>query len=243
LNDRYFVLGSLHCPTDPSEIRSELDTIKSKHALRTEIKWEKFPRKIGQYHDGYTGVIHKFVDSPLTYKALIVDTRLYQLNNREFTGGDRGVGYYQFYLTLLFNGIIRHEPVYNTRVYLHTPACKLDGGLTLMEDKINEAATRCGFPEMAGYSCCRVSADDSRTDSMIQLTDILTGMISAIWNGKIAVDTKRRLVLRCSEMLGYDITTPSESRHVDTKFNRWVFKASEDHEQAKKWPALYPLTK
>lgn len=243
LSDRYFILGSLHCSSHTDDFRSDLDGIKRKHSLNSEIKWEKFPKKSGQYLNGYTAIIEKFLESPLTYKALIVDTQTHPLNHRQFTGGERGIGYYQFYLTLLFNGIIRYEPIHNTRVYLHTPAYTLDGGLGLLEEKVNERALHYGFPEMPGHSCCRISSSSSKTDAIIQLTDILTGMIGAVWNEKMAGRTKQELVARCSNSLKIDIAKPSESRHVDHKLNRWLFRPNIDVAESKKWPALYPPTK
>jgi hypothetical protein len=243
LNDRFFVLGSLYSPSDSETFRSDIETIKRKHRLKTEIKWEKLPTRQGQFLDGYNAVIERWIDSPLTYKALIVDTQKYPLNHREFTGGDHTIGYYQFYLTLLFNGYIRHDPVYNVRIHLHNPAYKLNGGLGRLEDKINEAALNHGFPDISGNSCCRISAHTAMSDSLIQLADILSGLVSGIWNGKIIRQTKRDLFSRCCEKLGMDISKPSESRHADQKLNRWLFTPREDKEEAKKWPALHPPTK
>ena len=243
LNDRFFVLGALYCPSSPEQFRAELDAIKKEHWLRGEIKWEKFPKSAKAYLKGYNAVVDKFIDSTLSYKALIVDTHQYPLNDPNFTGGVHSIGYYQFYLTLLFHGFIRHEPTYNTRICLHIPAYKLSGGLIILEDKINEEAAQRGFPDMEDNSCCRVLESTAKENSMLQLTDILTGMVSAIWNGKIAGKTKPEFVSKCSTLLGFDITKQSESRCVDLKFNRWVFKSRADAEESKRWPALYPPTK
>jgi len=243
LHDRFFVLGALYFPSSPNEFRTELNVIKKDHWLRAQIKWERFPRSFKNLFKGYNAVVDKFVDSPLRYKALIVDTHKYPLNHPTFTGGVYSIGYYQFYLTLLFHGFIRHEPTYNARVCLHIPAYTLLGGLNVLEDKINEEAAKIGFPDMADHSCCRIAECTSREESLLQLTDILTGMVSAIWNNKIVGKTKPEFVSKYSTVLGVDITKPSESREVDLKFNRWVFRPREDANESKRWPALYPPTK
>jgi len=182
------------------------------------------------------------MDLEVTYKALIVDTKHYPLNHPKFTDRTKSIGYFQFYLVLLFTGIIKYEPLQNTRICLHTPAYKLKGGLTVLEGKINEAATAASFPDMDGKSCCRISAHSSQKNSLLQLTDILTGMISAIWNEKVLRPTKQELVEECCARLKQDIRTPSASRHIDVKFNRWLFRPNEEQSNTKRWPALCPPT-
>src|SRR5437868_85759 len=127
LDDRFFVLGSLTGHSNPGDMIGTLDCIKAEYALKNEMKWERFPCK-GKFCNGYKAVVLRFMDLPLTYKALIVDTQLYPLNHPTFAGRNKSIGYFQFYLVLLFAGIIKHQPLLNTRVYLHRPAYDLPGG-------------------------------------------------------------------------------------------------------------------
>lgn len=179
LDDRFFVLGSLTGSANPGELIGALDFIKHEHSLKSEMKWEKFPTP-GKFFNGYKAVVERFMELPITYKAMIVDTSQHPLNHQSFADRNKTVGYFQFYLVLLFSGIIRHEPLKNPRIYLHRPVYDLPGGLEVLEDKVNEAAIETGFPDMNKQSCCRISAHSSGNNSLLQLTDILTGMVSAI---------------------------------------------------------------
>ena len=245
LDDRFFVLGSLTGSSHPGHMIGVLDCIKDEHGLRKEIKWERFPSN-SKYFNGYKAVVARFMDLPLTYKALIVDTKQYPLNHPVFAGKNKTLGYFQYYLVLLYFGIIKHEPFKNTRIYLHRPAYHLQGGLEVLEQKMNEAAMEAGFPDMVGNSCCRISAHSSQNNSLLQLTDILTGMVSSIWNDKLGQGTKKqlakqKLVQECSGWLRQDISKPSASRHVDVKFNRWLFRPNPNPDTTR-WPALCPPT-
>lgn len=245
LDDRFFVLGSLTGSSHPGHMIGVLDCIKDEHALKKEMKWERFPSN-RKYFNGYKAVVARFMDLPLTYKALIVDTRQYPLNHPRFADKNKTLGYFQFYLVLLFFGVIKHEPLKNTRIYLHRPAYHLHGGLEVLEHKINEAAIAAGFPDMDGKSCCRISAHSSQNNSLLQLTDILTGMVSSICNDKLGQGTKKQLakqqlVRECCVWLRQDIGKPSASRHVDVKFNRWLFRPN-DNPDTTRWPALCPPT-
>lgn len=245
LDDRFFVLGSLTGSANPGDLIGALDCIKNEHFLRDEMKWEKFPTP-GKYFNGYKAIVGRFLELPITYKAMIVDTSQHPLNHDGFADKNKTIGYFQFYLVLLFAGIIKHEPLKNTRIYLHRPAYNLPGGLEVLEDKINEAAIETGFPDMNGRSCCRISAHSSGNNSMLQLADILTGMVSAIWNKKMSGESrkhlaKRQLVEECCIWLRQNITKPSLSRHVDVKFNRWLFRPNNNPDTTR-WPALCPPT-
>jgi hypothetical protein len=224
LSDRFIVLGALSCVEHRDKVEEQIKEVKKRYALYSEIKWEKLPSKPGKFLDGYNAVLDLFLESTMTFKALIVDTARHPMNHAEYTGGSYATGYYQFYGLLLFNGIIKNCPDHNSHVILHTPAYPGRKHFRSIEADINAQAIRHQFPKMDSSSCCYVDSQSTKDSSGVQLVDLLTGIVSAAWNKSVTSQIKLRFIEGFEGKLGIKIDSNSKTRHEDQKYNRWLFK-------------------
>ena len=223
LSDRFIVLGALSTADGRDKTEDMIKEVKRRYALYHEIKWEKLPSKSGKFFDGYNAVLDMFLESTMTFKALIVDTSRHPMNHCDYTGGSYATGYYQFYGLLLFNGLIRNSPDQNAHVILHTPAYPGKKNFRSIEADINAQAVRCHFPKMQESSCCYVESQSTKESDGVQLVDLLTGIVSAAWNKSITSPIKLGFIEGFERKLGIKIDSNSKTRHEDQKFNRWLF--------------------
>jgi len=222
VSHKYFVLGAIFYNSRSLDLNLEIEKIKAAHSLRGEVKWEKLPTKNGKYFDGYKALIRLFCEFEISFKALIVNTEANQINHPDFAGSSYAIGYYQFYSLLLFNGVMKDKPSFNHRVTLHTP--QYDSvHLTPLENGINLEAREYGFDDMVNHNCCTISSSSSKDCPSIQLTDILTGMLSASWNNSANKPIKREFIKEFEDLSGIRLGRASLSRREERKFNQWLF--------------------
>lgn len=223
LSDRFIVLGALLSEERRDKAEDRIKEVKRRYALFDEIKWEKLPSKPGKFLDGYNAVLDMFLESTMTFKALIVDTVRHPMNHQDYTGGSYATGYYQFYGLLLFNGLVKNFPERNAHVILHTPAYPGRRNFRSIEADINAQAISHNFPKMHDSSCCYVESQSTKESNGVQLVDLLTGIVSAAWNKSITSDIKLKFIRDFEEKIGVRIDSNSKTRHEDQKFNRWLF--------------------
>lgn len=218
---RYMALGTIITGLSHSDLENELKKTKEAYHLFHEVKWNKVPSK-GKYLNGYKALVEKFLSLPVRYKVFIVDTVRYPLNHAVFTGGSEELGFYKYFYQLLYTGIIRQDNRTNYHVYLDPkPVSDLER-TTHLEGWINERAIIDGFPDMWRSNCCIVE-EMPPPSACMELTDLLTGMTAAKWNGKVKSASKLHFMEWGERQIGVDLSKPS-SVHGNQKFNIWAFK-------------------
>ena len=224
---RYFVLGAIWHTADYNQVEQALFTTRERHHLIDEIKWVKAPRQKRGFFKAYQALIDTFIEHPIYFKALIIDTHKNPLKHPKYSLGDAELGYYKYYYQLLYSGLIQKNQLVNYLVKVdHRPNYK-KGRIGDLQDCINRSAERDGFPDMAfGLSnCCIVEECNSKNEQCIQLADLLTGMVAARWNKSTTNEARLALIDYLNTRLGKDIGIPSSS-NSEGKFNRWLFRST-----------------
>lgn len=105
-DNRYCVLGAMFYEVSRLYIETYLELMKQKHYLNDEVKWGKAPSREGTFSQGYKAFAKCFIDLPLSYKALIIDTHTYPLAHPVHSPKDSELGYY---IVLLSTSIQHHS--------------------------------------------------------------------------------------------------------------------------------------
>jgi hypothetical protein len=215
------VLGALITGEPHGSLERSLREVKERHHIfEGEIKWNKIPGR-GKFLDGYQSFIRTFLTQPLRFKAFVVDTAQYPLGHILHTGRNEELGFYKYFFQLLYPGIIRRDPRPNYHIYLD-PKTKVDeGSVDVLERCINRRALLDGLPDMWNASCCIIE-EWKEPSACLQLTDLITGMIAAKWNGKIKSAAKLNFIEWSEKLLGLDFLKASKP-YGNHKIDIWPF--------------------
>lgn len=193
---RYFVLGAVYfvltegadSRADVANIERQLTELKTKAGLFARLKWAKVPTRTGGHFEGYREFIKSFIETDGVYfKCLVIDTHKYPLNNAERWAGDALVGYQKFYCVFLADGLMQRYPNYYYEIVIDEFAGVNCDELTRM---VEGRYVRKVKPKNAMYHC-GVIAGDERTSNLLQLTDLLVGLVGFVWNGGMERDSQR----------------------------------------------------
>lgn len=206
--NRYCCMGGLMIPSNSVErIKKELELIKQKHHVKTELKWGTVSNsKLELYLD----LIDYFFSEPnLSFRTVVIDST--KVDNKTYNNADQELGYYKFYYQLVIHWLdIRSE----YRIYTDKKTNKESTRLKVLRNCLNNSSP---FSE----PILSIQAIDSRESLALQLENILMGAVgyryNFVKNGKS--EAKKRIVERIEEHLGHIIG--STEKDVE-KFN--VFK-------------------
>jgi len=205
---RCMSIGGLWVPRSRRDaISRELKALRAEVGLAGEMKWSKVSaRRL----DAYQRVVDFFFDCPdLHFRSIVVEHE--KRDDLKFHGGDRELGFYKFYYTMLEKWMLP-----NNRY------------LVLLDFKKNTGADRFGSLKRVLENKTRGSAwiddltvIDSHQSHLAQLADLLTGSVSAAWCGLDATRPKGMLARYIGERRGASLL--AEDNHPGfMKFN--IFK-------------------
>jgi len=201
----YFAIGSLWLPAaNREELKSSIATIKEKHGVNGELKWNKVSPA---YLQLYLEIINFFFNAPyLRYRVIIIEAE--KADTLTFHNGDVELSFYKFYYHLLHHWLFDNNR-YNIFVDLKVNRNK--GRLKELQKLLNEANRTSNVTQVQGLP--------SEQSLGIQLADVLTGLVSAKFNHIISSSAKKDLLNEIERLLQTPIApTPK----WEEKFN--IFK-------------------
>lgn len=211
-HQKVMVLGALWCPKEKTpEIFRQIREIKVRHGLNPnfEIKWIKVsPGKVLFYLDI---VDFFFSNSNLHYRALIVSDKS-KLQHEKF-GQTHDEWYYKMYFELLK---VIFKPFSKYRIYSDIKDTK--GGEKVK--KLHEVLSN-SLRDFSREIVERVQQVRSNEVQLIQVCDLLTGIISYENREMKGSPAKEALVKRMREKSNMNLT--STTNYLETKVNllRW----------------------
>lgn len=209
------VLGAVWCPTDKvSEFARRIREIKVEHGLspKFEIKWTKVSPAALQF---YLDVVDYFFDNDdLHFRALVIpDKTLLRHEDFNQTHDD---WYYQMYFDML--KIILH-PDAHYRIYVDIKDSW--GGRKI--SKLHKALCDSVF-DFSREIVKSIQIIRSDETELLQLADLLVGVISYVHRRLSSSQAKVAVVERVQERSGYSLTRTTLFR--EDKVNLFIWRAS-----------------
>lgn len=187
-------------------IKSSIHKLRSEHGINNEFKWSK----IGSGKlDFYVKLIDLFfkLDEKIHFRCIVIDTS--KLDVAKFHDNDNELGFYKFYYQLLVHKIsILHT--YN--IFCDYKSNRVPCRLIDLQD--------CLRNKKHFQTINTVQSIQSEHSVAIQLTDILTGAVSAKFNGQLGSSSPKMKIIERIETLKKGPICPTTSKIK--KFN--VFK-------------------
>jgi hypothetical protein len=205
---KYLVIGGLWLPAElRQEIKESISKIKKEHEFPHEIKWRKAHAKTEQF---FKALIDLFISygNQIRFRAIVVEAD--KVNMVKFHQDDRELGFYKFYYQLIKHWITDFNEYH-----------------IFCDDKTNREPQRLEvLRRTLDYSnitsnVISVQALPSKEVDLIQLADLLVGMISSKMNETIGPDRiKTKLIKHLEDQLGDRKLGPTI--RSESKFN--IFK-------------------
>jgi len=232
--ERYCVLGAVYFVLKEgadsakviADVEDQLTKIKNERGLFGRLKWEKVPTEAGRYLEGYKEFLKSFLETDGVYfKCLVLDTHKYRLANAKRWAGDALVGYQKFYCVFLADGLMKRYPNYFYEIVVDG-----FGGVSYgeFEYMVTGRYVKRAKPQ-AAMDYCEVKPGDEQNSNLLQLADLLVGLVGFVWNGGMRRESKRAAIRQ--ELVKWiesdlNIEVGKKTTYSKQKFNIWVFEAT-----------------
>ena len=210
------VLGAVWCPLEKTRGAAiRIREIKAQHGLPSnfEVKWTKVsPAKQAFYHDVLD---YFFDDDDLHFRALIVPdkTRL----QHELYGQTHDTWYYKMYFDML-RVILDPDACY--RIYLDIKDTRSAAKIAKLHDVLCN-----NIYDFQRQIIERVQTVRSHEVELLQLADLLMGVVSYVNRGLCGNSAKVALVERLRDRSGYSLTKTTLLK--ESKVNLFMWEATE----------------
>ena len=199
---QYTAIGGIWMPEDyRSTFKEIVKGIKQNHKVNGEVKWNKVSPR---YIDLYKELVDYFFNTvELRFRVIVVESS--NVDNITFNDKDAELGFYKFYYQLLHHWIFDFN-TYN--IFLDYKVNRNKGRLNELRQVLDNANLTSVIKQ--------VQALPSDESLGVQLADVLTGMVSAKFNGVITSEAKRELITFAERKRGKQI---QPSPKWEEKFN------------------------
>ncbi len=176
----YTAIGSIWLPAEYREqLKSGLSAIKKKYAIKGELKWKKISPA---YIDLYKEVISYFFESGyLRYRVILIESA--KADSLSFHNGDVELGFYRFYYQLLHHWLFDNNKY---SIFVDLKVNRNKGRLKGLLKLLGESNRTSDILQVQGLP--------SEQSLGIQLTDLLTGLVSAKFNNNTISEAKKELI-------------------------------------------------
>lgn len=193
----------------PSEYRSEfkdaLKSIKAKHKVYGEFKWNKVSPA---FLDFYTDIIDFFFSTEnLRFRVILLESN--KIDNYKFHNGDSELGFYKFYYQLLHHWILDFNEY---DISLDLKVNRDRNRLNSLNKVLNNANLTSNIKQVQG-----LPSDESLG---IQLADLLTGLVGAKFNNRTTSEAKKYLIAKIeNDYIRRQITSTPKAEEKFNVFN------------------------
>lgn len=196
----YTVIGGIWIPAENrADIKKKLNDIKARYGKKGELKWNKVSPASKEM---YKEVIDLFFNTyNIRFRAITVRTKL--VDNKLFNEGSGELGFYKFYFQLIQKWLIEGN---SYKVFLDY---KVNAQRSRVQDLCR--ILRCSTTAMVELT----QSLPSEQSVLIQLADVLTGVVSSAFNDDAKTkESKREIRQYVERYLGHGIvaTPPSEQK-------------------------------
>jgi hypothetical protein len=201
---KFMILGSLWLQTDSREgYKQAIHDLRDRYLIGGEFKWRKVtPSKI----DFYKSLISWFYDQKdnLRFRCIAIDYS--QVDLMKFHDNDQELGFYKFYYQMI------HHWIHDFNEY----AMFCDFKSNRRRDRLN-VLQQCLAHSNLSATIKIVQAVRSKESVLIQLTDLLIGIVSARLNqGTNTSPAKLELLKHLETLLGRKISsTPLNEKKIN----------------------------
>jgi hypothetical protein len=212
-NAQYMIIGSIWIEAYNRIIfKREINRLKEKWNIQGEIKWSKIaPTNLHFYKELVEWFFQKKLD--LRFRCILVDRTV--LNFDKYHKNDKELGFYKFYYQVLHHWV---EPSANYRIFVDYKSTRLQNRLVTLHDCIaNANQNALIYP---------INAIESTQSVLIQLTDILTGVVSSKMNNISNTSMAKREVVDYTSQFAK--ICPSSKNEL--KFNLFKIRLSRECE-------------
>jgi len=211
-NQQVMVLGGVWCPYDKvTEIASRIKEIKLEfgYTQNFEIKWTKV--SIGKVEFYKKIIDYFFDDDDLHFRVLIIPDKAL-LRHTDF-GQSHDDWYYKMYFDML-KVILKPNAIYN--IYLDIKESHSGYKITKLDEVL-----RNNMYDFSRKILKKVQVIRSHEVQIIQITDLLIGLISYINRGLSSNTGKIKLIERVKERSGYKLTSTTLLKEEKFNIFRW----------------------
>ncbi|MCH7881312.1 MAG: DUF3800 domain-containing protein [Proteobacteria bacterium] len=204
---QYMVNGGLWLATeDRIQAKTDIHALRDKHKIGGEFKWQKVsPSRLDFYcdlSDWFVGMGDR-----VRFRCIAVDHN--QVNLLRFHRNDQELGFYKFYYQMLHHWILDFNEY----------AVFCDFKSNRVGSRLSELARCLAYSNLTS-DIVNVQATRSRESVLLQLVDVLTGVVAARLNDSLRVGgAKWELATHLEQALGHQLQATFRSEH---KFNVFV---------------------
>ncbi|HOO97585.1 MAG TPA: DUF3800 domain-containing protein [Caldisericia bacterium] len=157
------------------ELQDEILEVRKKHNWYNEFKWNKVSR---MNHKAFLELIDVFYWTPCHFRCTAIDKD--KLDHKRYNDNDEELGFYKFY-SLLISMSMKPDTSYH--LFMDHRTNKKKNRISDLKEHVNNFASwkfpyREETPQLLS-----VTAQDSKKNELIQLTDVILGALAYDLNG------------------------------------------------------------
>lgn len=197
-NNKYMIIGSLWLgKNDRIKFKDKIHELRNKHLIGGEFKWRKIsPSKL----NFYKSLLDFFISENLNlrFRAIVIDKT--KVNLIHFHDNDQELGFYKFYYQMLHHWILDFNE-YN--IFCDFKKNRLNNRLNVLKE--------CLISSNLTSAIKRIQAIHSNESVLLQLTDVLIGIIGAKYNKSKVKSSKKDLINYLESLLNRKINKTNKS--------------------------------
>lgn len=205
-NRNYIVIGSLWLQCENrKQFKEQIHELRDKHHIGGEFKWKKIsPSKFDFYKDLIAWFFHK--GDNLRFRCIVINKN--EVNLEIFHRNDAELGFYKFYYQVLNHWILDNN---NYNIFCDYKKNRRNDRWEILKECLKNS----NISSLIN----NVQAINSQDSVLIQLVDVLTGVVSRKFNYNINGSIKDQLISYTEDFITKPINATSIS---EKKFN--IFK-------------------
>lgn len=217
--DKYYVLGTAWIPKKQlPKYEEAVCNFRLKNKLWGELKWTNVKKQKMQEYKNF--LILSLSEFPINIKIILLDKKIVKI---EHFNNSKGKMFSTFYYTLLTNHMRR---ILKTQSQISSFDILIDREDWIRQESLNLKYFLEKFLSIGGLkkSINHLSQCDSKICSMLQICDLITGAVSAVWNqNKFEIaDYKQDIIKTIEDIIKHrliNFTMPTFK-----KFNLWLWR-------------------
>lgn len=204
----FTVIGSLWIKAEKrTRYNEEINRLREMHEFRHEFKWTKITPKKKELFLDLIRLFFSESEEDMRFRCIVLPAK--DLNAVEFCEGDKELMFYKFYYQVLHHWILDGNTY---RVYVDLKTNRVHNRLRILRECL-EKANLLARIEL-------VQALPSHEVNLLQLADVLTGTVSAKFNGGNESTAKQAVLSEIESHLLHPIAATSRGTK---KFNVFHF--------------------
>jgi hypothetical protein len=206
---RFLVIGSVWLEKScTAALKHDIHLLRERHKIGPEFKWSKVsPSRLAFYDE----LISWFFGQGLELRFRCIVVAKDEVDLVRFHDSDAELGFYKFYYQLLHHWI---DDFNDYRIFCDFKKDRISGRLQALGQCLDASNLTAN---VSGIQWVR-----SEESVLIQLADVLTGLVSSKYNGRVGpLGAKSKLAARVEKLLGREINHTASS---EKKFNVFRIK-------------------